>query len=124
MMNDTIDRLKEKLADTTQHNEKLAQTIGWQRRVLDQVIPSVQAFANYYKGTVQAAKDELNIRILSSGYLTIQIVTRGKGDNYNLEVGGIRRNGTETKHTTFALQYPRLEVDLAAFQKALALVME
>ena len=94
-------------------------TSGWQKKVIDATLPTIQEFAEDYKGTVKTTGNEVSIRVYYNGYMTIQIATKGKQVDCVLEISGITRSGIETSRTVFAVKQPDLAIDLLAFRKAL-----
>jgi hypothetical protein len=83
---------------------------GSQRRILDNVIPIVTAFAEVYGGTLRHTKDGMDIRILTArGMITIQINTRRQGSDHKLEITGIQRSGIETKRSIIIIKNEKVE---------------
>lgn len=90
-----------------------------QRKALDQAMPVARKFAEECKGTLRADGSEITIRVFAGGFMTLQLIVRGKNNDCKLEVTGVRRSGIETKRTVFSLKEPDFAVDEAALLKAL-----
>lgn len=98
------------------HNTTL---MGWQKRVIESVTPTVASFADARKGVLLRDDNGLCVRVpVAGGIITVQVIPRGKTDDPKLEVTGVRRSGLETSRTVFSAK-DNEPIDLTTFRSAL-----
>lgn len=107
----------------SRYEESFGVISAWQKRALESATTMVKSFVSPRYGTVKSSNDLVIARVpTGGGMLTIQVSIRGKGNDYRLEVAGIRRSGLETKRTVFLIA-PDQELDSEGINKALVAAM-